>query len=191
MSDRLSRIEARLGGIDQALADVHRRLDALEALELRFELIQTPCAVGIGLLGAVIVARGGPRPASMALGVLALLGAALALRASEPQFSLHAAVLGFAIAAASGTFVWAADVWFTTGPWRPLTAATVATVVVAAACLGQHLAPVPPAYRCRSSRASRASFWLSCSSSGAVGSRCGGLPRSSAANRSMPACLRA
>src|SRR4029453_2729438 len=35
MSDRLSRIEARLGGIDQALADVHRRLDALEALELR------------------------------------------------------------------------------------------------------------------------------------------------------------
>ena len=35
MSDRLFRIEARLGGIDQALADVHRRLDALEALELR------------------------------------------------------------------------------------------------------------------------------------------------------------
>ena len=35
MSDRLSRIEARLGGIDQALADVHRRIDALEALELR------------------------------------------------------------------------------------------------------------------------------------------------------------
>lgn len=35
MSDRLSRIEARLGGIDQALADVHRRIGALEALELR------------------------------------------------------------------------------------------------------------------------------------------------------------
>jgi hypothetical protein len=34
MSDRLSRIEARLGDIDQALADVHRRLDALEALAL-------------------------------------------------------------------------------------------------------------------------------------------------------------
>ena len=35
MSDRLSRIEARLGAIDQALADVHRRIDALEALQLR------------------------------------------------------------------------------------------------------------------------------------------------------------
>ena len=35
MSDRLSRIEARLGAIDQALADVHRRIDALEALALR------------------------------------------------------------------------------------------------------------------------------------------------------------
>ena len=40
-----------------------------------FEVIQTPCAVGIGLLGAVIVARGGPRLASLALGALALLGA--------------------------------------------------------------------------------------------------------------------
>ena len=145
-----------------------------------FEMIQTPCAVGIGLLGALIVARGGPRLASLALGGLALLGAAagyaaafgilrrrpdgranvvffstlavgllligsgailsgpalvawcgalavvaaaLGVRASEPQFSLHAAVLGFAMAAASGTLVWAADVWFTTGPWRPLTAA--------------------------------------------------------------------
>ena len=30
MSDRLSRLEARLGGIDQALADITRRIDALE-----------------------------------------------------------------------------------------------------------------------------------------------------------------
>ena len=72
-------------------------------------------------------------------GALAVVAAALALRAFEPQFSLHAAILGFAIAAASGTLVWAADVWFTTGPWRPLTAATVTTVVVAAACLA-----IPP-----------------------------------------------
>jgi hypothetical protein len=161
-----------------------------------FELIQTPCAVGIGLVGAVIVARGGPRLASLALGALALLGAGagyaaafgilrrrpdgranvvffgllavgllligssaslsgpalvawygalavvaavLGLRASEPQFSLHAAVLGFAIAAASGTLVWAAAVWCNAGPRLPLTAPTVATVVVAAACLA-----IPP-----------------------------------------------
>jgi hypothetical protein len=167
-----------------------------------FEVIQTPCAVGIGLLGAVIVARGGPRSASLALGALALLGAAagyaaafgilrrrpdgqanvvffsmlavgllligssaslsgpalvawygafavaaaaLSFRVSEPQFSLHAAVLGFAVAAASGTLVWAADVWFTTGPWRPLTAATVVTVVVAAACLA--IPPTPSGAR--------------------------------------------
>ena len=36
MSDRLSRIEARLGAIDQALADVHRRIDALEAQRAAF-----------------------------------------------------------------------------------------------------------------------------------------------------------
>ena len=160
-----------------------------------FEVIQTPCAVGIGLLGAMIVARGGPRLVSLALAALALLGAgagyaaafgilrrrpdgranvvffgtlavgllligssaslggpalvawygalavvaaALGLRASEPQLSLHAIVLGFAVAAASGTLIWATDAWFT-GPWRPLPGGTVATVVVAAACLA-----IPP-----------------------------------------------
>ena len=46
----------------------HQRVQA-------FDVIQTPCAVGIGLLGAVMIARGEPRLASLALGALALLGA--------------------------------------------------------------------------------------------------------------------
>lgn len=68
-------------------------------------------------------------------GGLALVAAALGVRASEPQLSLHAAVLSFAMAGASGALMWAADVWFTSGPWPPLTTAHVATIVVAAACL--------------------------------------------------------
>jgi len=39
------------------------------------------------------------------------------------------------MAGVSGMLVWAAAVWFTRGPWLPLSAAHVATVVVAAACL--------------------------------------------------------
>jgi hypothetical protein len=161
-----------------------------------FEMIQTPCAVGIGLLGALTVARGEPGLARTAIAGLGLLGAAasyvaafgilrrrsgaranvvffaslavallvagggamlsgpslvawfggLALaaaafgwRVAEPQLSMHAAILGFAMAWVSGTLAWAAGVWFTRGPWVPLTAAHVATVVVAAACLA-----VPP-----------------------------------------------
>jgi hypothetical protein len=157
-----------------------------------FEMLQTPCAVGLGLIGALIVARGDPRVASLAIGGLGLLGAAgsyvaafwilrprpaaranvvfysslavafllvsggsmlsgtalvawcggLALTAAmlngrhrEPQLLLHAAVLGCAMAAVSGMLEWAAAVWFTRGPWLPLSAAHVATVVVAAACL--------------------------------------------------------
>jgi hypothetical protein len=164
----------------------HQRVQA-------FDVLQTPCAVGIGLLGALTVARGESSLATLALGGLGLLGAAagyaaafgilrrradgranvvffsalaiallligsgailsspvlvawygglalvaaaLGVRASESQLSLHAAVLGFAMAASSGTLVWAADVWLTAGPWLTLTAAHVATIVVSAACLG-------------------------------------------------------
>ena len=160
------------------------------------EIVQTTCVVGIGLLGALTVARGGPTLASTALGGLSLLGAAgvyagafgvlkeragaranfvffttlalallligggailsgsarvawcgglallaaaLGARTSEPQLSLHAAVLSLAMAGASGIFTWAADVWFTIGPWAPITTAHVATIVVAAACLA-----IPP-----------------------------------------------
>jgi hypothetical protein len=161
-----------------------------------FDVIQTPCAVGIGLVGALIVARAEAGPATMALGGLGLIGAAasyvaafgilrrrsgaranvvffstmavalllvggnallsgpvlvawygalavtaaiLGGRVAEPQLSLQATVLGFAMAVVSGTVVWAADVWLTRGPWLPLSAAHVATVVVAAACLA-----IPP-----------------------------------------------
>jgi hypothetical protein len=161
------------------------------------EMIQTTCAVGIGLLGALIVARGGPSLAAPALGGLGLVGAAggyaaafgvlrarsgaranfvffttlalllllicgsailtgsarvawfgglalvaavLGRRTSEPQLSLHAAVLTLAMAGASGTLWWAASIWFTTGPWGPLIAAHVAAIVVAAMCL-----IIPPA----------------------------------------------
>ena len=160
------------------------------------EIVQTTCVVGIGLLGALTVARGEPSLASPALGGLSLLGAAgvyaaafgvlkeragaranfvffttlalallligggailsgsarvgwcggiallaaaLGARTSEPQLSLHAAVLSLAMAGASGIFTWAADVWFTIGPWAPITTAHVATIVVAAACLA-----IPP-----------------------------------------------
>jgi hypothetical protein len=161
-----------------------------------FEMIQTPIAVGVGLLGALTVVRGGPPEPSLALGGLALLGAAtgyvvafgvlwrrpdaranvvffstmavallligggalvsgpalvawcggLAVlaalfggRVTEPQLSLHAAVLGLAMAVVSGTLAWAADVWFTRGPWPPMSAAHVATLIVAATCLA-----IPP-----------------------------------------------
>ena len=157
-----------------------------------FEIIQTPCAVGIGLLGALTVAAGEPGPVPISLGGLGLVGAAgsyvaafgilrrrsaaranvvffssmavallligghallsgaalvawcgglavtaaiLGGRVAEPQLSLHAAVLGFAMAWVSGTLVWAAGVWLARGPWLPMSAAQVATVVVAAACL--------------------------------------------------------
>src|SRR6187402_2242714 len=42
MLDRLSCIDARLGEIDRALADVHRRIAALEALELRPSEVSRP-----------------------------------------------------------------------------------------------------------------------------------------------------
>ena len=157
-----------------------------------FEVLQTPCAVGIGLLGALIVVRGGPAPASLALGALGLAGGAasyaaafrilrrrsgvrenvvffcslaaallligggamlsgaalvawcgalavaaaiLGARVAEPQLSLHAAVLAFAMAWVSGMLAWAAAVWFTAGPWPTLSATPVATVIVAAVCL--------------------------------------------------------
>ena len=157
-----------------------------------FEMLQTPCAVGLGLIGALIVARGEDGFASPAIGGLGLLGAAgsyvaafwmlrprpaaranvvfysslavalllvgggsmlsgtalvawcggLALTAAilngrnrEPQLLLHAAVLGCAMAGVSGMLAWAAGVWLTRGPWLPLSAAHVATFVVAAACL--------------------------------------------------------
>ena len=160
------------------------------------EIVQTTCVVGIGLLGALTVARGEPSLASPALGGLSLLGAAgvyaaafgvlkeragaranfvffttlalallligggailagsarvawcggiallaaaLGARTSEPQLSLHAAVLSLAMAGASGIFTWALDVWFTIGPWASITTAHVATIVVAAACLA-----IPP-----------------------------------------------
>lgn len=131
------------------------------------EIIQTTWALGIGLLGALTVARGEPGLAAPALGGLSLLGAAggyaaafgilkgradaranfvffatlavallligggailsgsarvawwgglalvaaaLGVRASEPQLSLQAAVLGLAMAGASGTFTWAAAI---------------------------------------------------------------------------------
>jgi hypothetical protein len=161
-----------------------------------FEIVQTTCVVGIGLIGALTVARGEPSLASPALGGISLLGAAgvyaaafgvlreragarenfvffttlalallligggailsgsarvawcggiallaaaLGARTSEPQLSLHAAVLSLAMAGTSGIFTWAADVWFTIGPWAPITTAHVATIVVAAACLA-----IPP-----------------------------------------------
>jgi hypothetical protein len=161
-----------------------------------FDIVQTPCAVGIGLLGALTVARDEPRLASLALGGIGLAGAAgsyaaafwifrrrpggranvvffstlammlllitsgailsgaplvawygllavvaasLGARVSEPQVPLHAAILGLAMAGASGTLGWAADLWFGAGPWLPLTLAHVATVVVGAACLA-----IPP-----------------------------------------------
>ena len=59
MSDRFSRIEARLGGIDQALADVYRRIEALEASELRSPAVRDelpPAAVEVSPLAALPVA---------------------------------------------------------------------------------------------------------------------------------------
>ena len=52
-----------------------RTLVADERVQV-FDMIQAPCAVGIGLVGALIVARGGPGPALLTIGGLGLLGAA-------------------------------------------------------------------------------------------------------------------
>jgi hypothetical protein len=176
-------------------AAVWRTLVANERVRA-FDIVQTPCAVGIGLLGALSVARGEPGPVSASLGGLGLLGAGasyaaafgilprrsaaranvvffsvlaaallfigggalvggptlvawygglavvaaiLSGRVTEPQLSLHAAFLTFAMAWLSGTLVWCAGVWLTRGPWLPLSAAHVATLVVAAVCLA-----IPP-----------------------------------------------
>jgi hypothetical protein len=165
-------------------AAVWRTLVANERVRA-FDIVQTPCAVGIGLLGALSVARGEPGPVSASLGGLGLLGAGasyaaafgilprrsaaranvvffsvlaaallfigggalvggptlvawygglavvaaiLSGRVTEPQLSLHAAFLTFAMAWLSGTLVWCAGVWL-----------THATLVVAAVCLA-----IPP-----------------------------------------------
>jgi hypothetical protein len=159
-----------------------------------FDVLQTPCAIGIGLLGALTVA-GERGSGSLVLGGLGLLGAAasyaafetlrrrsdvranvvffsalavlllligsgailsgtplvawygglaivaaiFSARETEPQWPLQAAVLALAMARASGMLVWAAQVWFGSGQWLPVTAAHVASVVVAAVCLA-----IPP-----------------------------------------------
>jgi hypothetical protein len=94
-------------------------------------------AVGLLLIGSAAILSG---PALVTwCGGLAVVSAVLAGRVTEPQWSLQAAVLGVATAIASGVLVWAAQVWFSAALWPPGTAAHIATVVVAAACLA-----IPP-----------------------------------------------
>ncbi len=94
-------------------------------------------AIALVMIGGVAILSG---PARLAwCGGLTLVAAALGARTSEPQLTLHAAVLSVAMAGASGLLSWMAIVWFTNGPWAPLNAAHVATIVVAAACLA-----IPP-----------------------------------------------
>ena len=184
---RRSRLLGAGAGYAAAFEILRRRSDA-RANVVFFSML----AVVLLLIGS---ARDPERPGTRGVVRRARRGGGCArpARVTEPQLSLHAAVLGVATAIASGVLVWAAQVWFTTAPWPPGTAAHIATVVVAAACLA-----IPP----RASGAPagvpapvlvsvHASSWRSCSSSGAAGSRCTGLPRSSPAILSMPACLRA
>src|SRR4029453_18949926 len=109
MSDRLSRIEARLGGIDQALADVHRRLDALEALELRSApaLHSDPLSATVETpLPLPLLSAGGPDftgLVSLVGRTFVVLGGAYLLRALTESGRLPGragVVLGFAYAVA-------------------------------------------------------------------------------------------
>jgi hypothetical protein len=90
-------------------------------------------AVGLLLIGGAGLLDG---PAVTAwCGVLAVAAAILAVRVDEPQLSLHAAVLGLAMAGVSGTLAWASSIWFSRGAWPPLSPAHLATLTVAAACV--------------------------------------------------------
>ena len=116
-----------------AAVEILRRRSDARANVVFFSML----AVALLLIGSGAILSG---PALVAwYGGLAVVAAVLGWRETEPQWSLQAAVVGFAMAIASGMLVWAAHVWFASGPWLPVTAAQVATVAVAAACLA-----IPP-----------------------------------------------
>jgi hypothetical protein len=116
------------GGYLAAFGTLRRRSDEPANVAFFSTLAITLLLIGSGeiLSGPALVAWWG----GLAMGA-AVLGA----RMTDSQLSLHAAVLAVAMAGASATLVWAAAVWFTAGPWLPLTAAHVASLAVAAACL--------------------------------------------------------
>ena len=150
-----------------AAVEILRRRSDARANVVFFSML----AVALLLIGSGAILSG---PALVAwYGGLAVVAAVLGWRETEPQWSLQAAVVGFAMAIASGMLVWAAHVWFVLPargcPSPPRRSRRLPLPRRAWPSRRRKWKPLPPACRCHSSQASPDSCWLSCFSVGGGG----------------------